>query len=295
MRGVVMATTNDQLLLSPQLDALQQTVVTGLQALPGATALYLFGSRAEGRGDSYSDLDIQVITANPGASRAACVAVLGHIHPLALVWDMETTWGAWAATLLFADTSPYHKVDFGLTDLSDHDRWREGEGTWAIKLWEQGSSSTRVPSAQSVPFAPTPGTYAHFVVGQMLGVTRYVKARKRGQTLTAWRFASALADAVVALLNTVTHSADHPIGRPTTHEYMTLDQTLTAPARDRFLTLLDFSTSAAMDYAVYRLLCKLVAMATDASGTTDEAIPGALAAWLLAFVQRELAVPDCAS
>ncbi len=279
-----MATTGDESLLSQQLDGLQQTLTDGLRALPGATALYLFGSRAEGRGDGYSDLDVQVITADPVASRAACVSLLGHLHPLALEWCMDIAWGTWAATLLFADTSPYHKIDFGLTDISDRDRWREGEGSWAIKLWEQASPSAAVPTVQSAPFAPPLGTRAHFVLGQMLGATRYVKARKRGQVLTAWRFAAALADAVVVLLNARTQSAESSMRKLMTSEYVVLDRTITAPARDRFLTLLDFSAPAAMDRAVYRLLCELVTLATE------EMIPGTLAAWLLAFVQHELAV-----
>jgi hypothetical protein len=282
------ATGGEESVLAQHLDRLQHALADGLRAFPGAAALYLFGSRAEGRSDGYSDIDLQLITADPASSRAACASVFAQIQPVALAWDMGTAWGAWAATLLFADASPYHKLDFGVTDSADWDRWRTGEGRGMIKLWEQPPPCTPVPSRRTDAHEPVVGTRAHYVLGQILGATRYVKARKRGQMLTAWRFAAALADAVVVLLNARNLGATAPLRTLTTGEYVTLDQRISAPERERLLSLLNFSTPAAMDRAVYQFVSELVAAAEGDSATEAEMIPRSLTARLQRFIEHEL-------
>jgi predicted nucleotidyltransferase len=49
--------------LQTHLDNLQSHVADQLRTLPGATELYLFGSRAEAKNDEYADIDLQLVTA----------------------------------------------------------------------------------------------------------------------------------------------------------------------------------------------------------------------------------------
>ncbi len=280
--------------LPARLDGLQSALSAALRDLPGAHALYLFGSRAAGRGDGYSDLDLQVVTTDLAASVAARHAALAPLGPLALEWPIERAADRCAATLLFARASHYHKVDLGfiagagaaLADLP------AGLAAPAVALWTGNRSPAALPPAPGPAYLPEPGTPGHLLTGQLLGAVRYVKARKRGQPLTCWRFAAAAVEALAGLLHARAVGAAPTGRRPTTWEYAALDALLDRAERDTLLAALDFSTPAATDRNLHRLLTHAAALVL-----ADRALPPderpALAAVthdLLAFIGAELAV-----
>ncbi len=102
------------------LDDLLARISAALRGLPGAQELYLFGSAADPfRKDRYSDLDLQVVSAQFELSRAAWPAVLSQVGPIALAFQLDPEGPAaqeTAFTLGFEGESLYHKVDFGITD-----------------------------------------------------------------------------------------------------------------------------------------------------------------------------------
>ena len=281
--------------LPARLDGLQAALSAALRALPGARALYLFGSRAAGRGDGYSDLDLQVVTTDLAASVAARHAALEPLGPLALEWPIERAADRWAATLLFARASHYHKVDLGFiaggagTARSD---LPAGLAAPAVPLWTGNRPPAALPPAPGPAYLPEPGSPDHLLTGQLLGAVRYVKARKRGQPLTCWRFAAAAVEALAGLLHARAVGAAPTGRRPTTWEYAALDALLDRAERDTLLATLDFSTPAATDRNLHRLLTHVaaLALADRALPPADRAPLAAVTHDLLAFIGAELAV-----
>jgi hypothetical protein len=99
-------------------EALRDRLCTALRDLPGATALYAFGSLAEGRGDRYSDIDLRVVTDDLEASLAARHAILGRVAPVVLEWTVPGPGDDWAATFLFEGVAPFQKLDLGFVSGS---------------------------------------------------------------------------------------------------------------------------------------------------------------------------------
>jgi hypothetical protein len=99
---------------------LQSRVAAALRDLPGATALYLYGSAADpARRDAYSDLDLQVLTLDFQASKDHLLATLEKAGAVALAYLLTDTAHELAYSIAFAGESPYHKVDLGITCLND--------------------------------------------------------------------------------------------------------------------------------------------------------------------------------
>src|SRR5512135_1602961 len=93
-------------------DSLLSRVSDALRSLPGAEALYLFGSAADPqRQDDYSDLDLQVITADFARSRPAWPWILAKAGEIDLAYPISESPHESAFCIAFAGQSPYHKVD----------------------------------------------------------------------------------------------------------------------------------------------------------------------------------------
>jgi hypothetical protein len=99
---------------------LQSRLTAALRDLPGATALYLYGSAADpARRDAYSDLDLQVLTVDFQASKDHLLSTLEKAGVVTLAYLLTDTAHETAYSLAFAGESPYHKVDLGITCLND--------------------------------------------------------------------------------------------------------------------------------------------------------------------------------
>ncbi len=277
--------------LETRLDTLSTTLCSALQALPAAAALCRFGSLAAGTGDQYSDIDLQIMTADLTLSMGVCYDILEHIGPIALVFPIMRTSTRWASTILFQNESYYHKVDLGFTVASSVTDAFDTLGTARNVLWEQSPPSlTKSTGAQASrhPYEPERGTLEHVVIDHLLGGVRYVKARKRGQALTCWRFASATANGLMKLLLQRTSPGQGLSSPLTTWEYVVLDR-LSEPAEiEALLTVLDFSTPGRMDAAVSQLLTRLVAVAMTEPSSAGSAAACQAIRRLVAFIQREL-------
>jgi hypothetical protein len=86
--------------LVAQLNALQQRLSDGLRLLPGATALYLNGSRVHNRSDGYADLDLQVYI----QSQLPCDVwpfFLERIAPIDVAWPLSAAVDNTGFTVLF--------------------------------------------------------------------------------------------------------------------------------------------------------------------------------------------------
>jgi len=246
--------------------------------MSGATALYAFGSLAEGKEDAFSDVDLIVVSNDLEASLAARHGVLSRVAPLSLEWEIAPSRDAWAATYLFAGISLYHKLDLGFV--------ASGDVVDGVQMWRHHSSHSAQSEGRSmgVPYAPAPGTVEHVVTGHLLGVTRYVKARRRGNDLLCWRFASALLDATLALLYAKSCQKSILDRRLTTTEYLELDARLDPAVRSRMLSRMQLAPAAAMDRSVRLLVTDMLQTSADLGAS----IPDSLTAQLMAFFDAEL-------
>lgn len=270
--------------LAAELSDLQHRVSEALKELPGAVALYAFGSLPEGTGDCLSDIDLEIVTTDLDAAINSCHAIWARIGTPILEWRIHPGRSDWAATLLFEDASPYHKIDIGVSEVAV-----EGEppvpGQHTL-LWRQHPEETRQISSINPPYAPTVGTPEHFVVEQLLGATRYAKARKRGQHFMCYRFASALANAIMSLVYIAQSEDASQLGEKlSTSAYLSMDRTVPARYRLDLLALIDFSSPEAMDRTVYALLRKCLDLLGGIPGATR--IPEVLSDRLLTFIEVE--------
>lgn len=97
------------------------------------------------------------------------------------------------------------------------------------------------------------------MLSQLLGTTRYVKARRRGHQLSCWRFASALVDAVIAIEYARIADETWVPATLTTQQYRDADFRLDYLLRSTLVDELNFSGPDAMDTTVVGLVDRLIA------------------------------------
>lgn len=269
-------------------DNLLRSLTEAVRGLPGAVAFYIFGSLVEGRGDAWSDLDIEIVTTDVEVSRDCLFPILETVRPMELAWIIDSSSDDWAASVLFQQTSLFHKVDLGIRSIHGFDRNPIPQPSALI--WSQ-QTSRRVGCSElaAPPFMPEPDSEQHILLGHLLATTRYVRARKRDHLATCWRFASALADAVFAAhyRRAVNRGPFH--GRLGTLEYQVLDRQRPQVVSMELMSMLDFSSPVAMDRTVYLLMHELVDVFRDDS--TPQRVPAAIGDGFYAFARRELAIP----
>jgi hypothetical protein len=79
------------------LDALQSRLTVAFRDLPGATDLYLFGSRAADTGDGYSDIDLEVFAEAVLAAREVWPRFLACLAPIEVAFPLMGTLAGLAA------------------------------------------------------------------------------------------------------------------------------------------------------------------------------------------------------
>lgn len=264
--------------------ALLESIAQALRAMPGAVALYAFGSLAQGRGDEYSDIDLTLLSTDVDASLAARHTVLSQVEPIALEWRIVPSRDRWAATYLFVDVSPYHKLDLGIS--------ASGSDVDGVLLWQREGELQGVtaPPAIPAPFMPVPGSVEHHAADQLLGLTRYAKARRRDNQFLCWRFASALLEATLTTLHARECGVPFTGRKLATSEYLELDTALAPEARARVLDRLRFSPASAMDRSVRWLVDDMLEASADL--VDGPVLPDSLAAQFLTFLDAELGPVD---
>ena len=270
-------------------EVLFSDITTALRSVPGARALYAFGSIPKGTHDEFSDLDVTLVTDDFDRSLARRHQVLGRARRVLLDWRIERTESSWAGTLLLEGTSPYQKVDIGIVSMEREPEWSGRPD--CEKIWDQASGPASITidgTLSQPPYEPAMGSSEHFVVGHLLGVTRYVKARKRGQTLTSWRFAQALAEAALAAV--YSSSTGFPLleRKPTTAEYIDLDRRLPMNRAMTVFKHLCYADEHGMDESVRFFVNELLSGLTPAQDrdTTVNIVVTTLESFIISELSR---------
>ncbi|MGN6031552.1 MAG: hypothetical protein ACTHQE_07780 [Thermomicrobiales bacterium] len=246
--------------------ALQTALATAIRDMPGAVELRAFGSLTRTGYDRYSDVDLEVLTTDFAASTAARQAVIGRVAPVWVEWRIHPSRSAWAATVLFDGLSPFHHLDLGITPVATSHSIEALDARTV--LWTQPPAPAHPGEHPTMTYAPDAGTSEHTMLEHLLSALRYVKARKRGQIFTAYRFASALATASFAMLEASRTNDLSDLRRKTsTTSFVALDRQLPEAERLDLLGLLDFSRPERMDTAVLSIL--------QHNLTLYDALPGA--------------------
>jgi hypothetical protein len=282
--------TESNPLLDPALAGLLARVSSALRQLPGAVELYLYGSSADpDLADAYSDLDLQVICEGFLASQVYWPGILTRAGEIELAFPIEATLQSAVYMIGFASESPYHKVDVGLSDAAQEHGFIQQIQAKKL-LWRQPPSSALQSLHPGEIYIPTAGSAAYFMLGELLSAVRYLKARKRGQHLTAWRFLSAK---FTALLRCRLWGGDpntFPTGTLSTWDYVELDRQLAGEDRLALLANLNPAPPVEMDRSLVSLTHQIVQTIQPRLGAEDDPSIKPVQRYL-AFIEHEL-FPD---
>jgi hypothetical protein len=267
-------------------DNLLNRISDAAHCLPGAAALYLFGSYADPAAwDVYSDLDLQIITTDFPLSRAAWPWILCRAGEIELAYPLSDQAQETAYCISFAQESPYHKVDIGICDQNSASFFHRVEKK--VLLWQQAAPGIPLEHSFGPAVSPRIGTPAHFLFGELLGSLRYAKARRRGQHLTCWRFLSAKLN---ALLRTYAWDGDEqnfPPAPLSTWDYTALDRSLPEADRLALLREIDLRSPQEMDHVLLNLTHQIAGRISSQSQSGDKPAARLVRKYLL-FLEAEL-------
>lgn len=273
--------------LTARLDRLQDRLTEGLRHLPGATSLYLFGSRSVGQADPYADIDLQVHSVDLPAARAVWPQFLEHVGPIEVAWPVRSAADNTVFTILFRDESYYHKVDIGLSDGETPVSVTTAT-TPPVQLWSQQATASTWPSPKTEAYVPASGAIGHLVMDELIASVRYIKARKRGHSLTCWRFLRSKPDRLLQLMAEQAHRWNPRESPLTTWDYRALDEAIGSDERTQLVQHLNCSDPQAMDHGCYWFTRRIVQLAQQKARTQNEPIPEDIIDRHLSFVRTEL-------
>jgi hypothetical protein len=279
---------DQSLLLMRERARLTHSIVEALRNTPGAISLHIFGADAHAGQDGYSDIDLQLVTTSLDQGLQSRGEILRRVAPVSLEWVITEKSTSWAASVLFDGASPFHKLDIGFCTED------AGDLAWILDGSVTAWSQTPPAFASTTPAcscSPAIGSVEHVVHGELIGLTRYVRARRREQELVCWKFFQALVNrTLVFQFITTVDSSRAPVNPLLTHEYTMLQRHLPPPARDRLSELLAIASPAAMDRSVGHLARMLVHAAVDA-GPVSAACQREMNR-LLSWLGKELDIQD---
>lgn len=259
-----------------------------LPQLPGFRSLSLFGSMAEGCADGYSDIDLIATTDDLPGAKTALLGLLEGIGPIEFCWVMNFRPDEWNPTIVFRNEGYFHKLDLGLTDAQAVEPSIPiGQTTLLIE-----GQTTPTPAVRECNgYVPQEKSLGHFLLGQYIGCCRYVKARKRGQPLTCYRFAGAAAQRRLAFRYARLTGDPGFRSNLSTWDYQRLDALLSPEDHAALLHGLDFSALATMDAAVRTAMGSMLTDALELAAISGEALPTDVFERISAFVAEELSGP----
>jgi len=271
-----------------RLNALLERVSRAARRLPGAVELYLFGSANDpALKDAYSDLDLQVVSADYELSRAYWPWILELAGDISLVCPIIDKPRESAFWVVFSGESHYHKVDAGLSDSTQEQGFIHNIQHKTL-LWRQAPPASLAVPLQRAAWMPEASTPLHFLTSELLGSVRYVKARRRGQHLTCWRFISGRLNALLRSYQWDGRSQRFPQTPLSTWDYAALDRLLPESDRLHWLALVDCRTPCAMDQALVTLTrCLVERICPD--WASDDTPAGQHIRDIFSFIAQELA------
>lgn len=269
--------------LEAQLNSLQERLTAALRQLPGATAIYIYGSRATCRTDGYADLDLQVYI----HGRVMCAVwpqFLERVGPVETAWPLNGAADNTTFTIFFSHESYYHKVDIGLSE----DAAVPTSTETGVLLWSQAPAPAVAVCPGRPVYSPAYGSVAHQALAELIAAERYLRARKRGQNLLCWRFIRAMPDRMLTLLRdqrNVKQVYEQPL---TTREIKTLESSLPAGERAQFISHLGWSEPAAMDANLLWFNGEIIRLLRARVVELNETYPEDIIARHRAFIRGEL-------
>ena len=271
-----------------RIDALQARVSAALRDLPGVTALYLFGSRRTAPDDPFADLDLQLLSDDLPATRRVWPHALARVAPITLAWPITPAPDNTAFAILFEGESLYHKLDIGLSPASERAAYVAPDAPYTL-LWEQQAPREEVVLPSTEVYLPPMDTVGYALFDDLLGSVRYLKARKRHQPLTCWRFIRPKPELLLRLLSEQHNGWQSDTPALSTWDYKGLDQQLGEQVRAQLFAHLDWATPVAMDAAFVWFTERIAALFEEKAATRAETPPLPLVAQHLAFLRNELA------
>lgn len=275
--------------LLTRLNELQGRVVAALHHLPGATELYLFGSRVSTPDDPYADIDLHVMSGDLAASRRVWPTFLQKVGPIESIVPLEQGPDNLAFSVQFRYESLYHKLDIsiGTPAQGQHDANAE-----YVQLWQQEPPPAASTTYTTDAYHPAYGSVGHRLCEELISGVRYLKARQREQHLTCWRFIRGKPDIIFQLL--FEQGQRHPPAHRalTTLDYKDMDARIAEPERRELLAMLDWSTPVAMDRSFCALLERMIPLFREQAHTTDQHLPEKIIERYVDFLSSELAHLD---
>jgi hypothetical protein len=186
---------------------------------------------------------------------------------------------------LFREQSYYHKLDLGLVGTSAEHRIVPSERM--VLLCDQRQDPGQV-AAESAAYAPQHGSIGHFLLGQYIGCTRYLKARRRGQVMTCYRFAAAAVDWHLALTYARLTGNHHFRSKLSTENYLELDRIMSVDHRAALMSDLDFSDVSAMDCILQTVTGRMLEDGACLAVMVDETLPADVFGRMSKFLAEEL-------
>ncbi len=228
-------------------------IVAALIEVPGITDVTVFGSCADGRCDQFSDIDIHATSADINLTIPTLYGALFTVDAVEFEWPIADAPEDWAAAIVFTHLSPLQKLDLSIGSAP---KAQPGNDPTRTNTAPVPDHLTRRPSTV---YRPNIGSLEHYVVSQLLGTTRYAKARRRGHQLSCWRFASALVDAAIAIEYAGIADEGWMLTTLTTQQYRDADSRFDPRSRSALMDGLHFSGPDAMDKTVVSLVDHLIA------------------------------------
>ncbi|MBE0697025.1 MAG: hypothetical protein IH586_08880 [Anaerolineaceae bacterium] len=272
------------------IDDLLSRVSDAVWNLPGAVELYLFGSAADPiHRDEYSDLDLQIVAEPYSLSRQFWPFFLTQVGEIELAYPISEQPFESAFCIEFTGESLYHKVDIGICERQNPSSFFHKIENKKL-LWQKTTCTDLTPISSCEAFVPQPGTAAHFLVGELISAVRYVKARKRSQHLTCWRFLSAKFNALLRCHQWEGNLNYFPSGALNTWDYASLDRLLPESERQCLLESIDTHSPKGMDLVLIQLTHKIINTISLKYSFEDKRI-GNLIRKYIYFIENELEIP----
>ena len=156
-------------------------------------------------------------------------------------------------------------------------------------LWRQEAPDAPVDDAPQTAWRPAWDSPGHFLLGELLGSVRYVKARKRRQHLTCWRFLSAKFNALLRCYRWEQGGPQFPPGTMTTWDFAALDRQLSEEERLGLLSGLKTASPSEMDRSLAEITRQIAAQ-IDPDYKTKNTRQAVLVREMLSFIESELGV-----